>query len=315
MTTTFCTNCGAPLDTPFCSECGTPAPKVSAQAIDATVVRSAPLVPAWVEFPPPPMVIADTDSFPRVGEPEPTVGLRPLYAPTAPAVVAPSPVTHRRTWLALGAVAALIAGAVTAFLALHGGSSDRASGPASPVSVASAAATLSLPPVSASSAPDPGTRSALVPAWANKNVGRLVAPQMVLGASGTAVFASQGHNTCAVVEAEVTCVATPLWHKDDAAALPPTDPTCSTSADGQWAVFTLGTTGMGTVASCTSTPAALSLGTGIAPHNKVIGMGSTGILCYIDVRKGAPTSQTGVACWNPASNHGFVITNQDKRLW
>lgn len=154
-----------------------------------------------------------------------------------------------------------------------------------------------------------------MPAWANKHIGRLVRAQMVLGATGTAVFASHGHNTCAVVGADVTCVATPLWHSRDAAALPAVDPACSSAQNGRWSVFTIGPDGAGAAVDCTATPTALTLGTGTAPYNRVIGMGSTGILCYIDARRGAPTSETGVACWNPATNHGFMITNQDKSLW
>ena len=308
MTTTFCTTCGVPLGTPFCSECGAPAPKPPTE-VDATFVRSAPLVPKSVAFPPP-MTLTGSSSGPSTA-PEPTVALPPLHGPPA------ARSSHRagdraRMWWVLGAVAALVIGITAAGFVIGGGSS-----PASP-----AAAVSPRPTASSGTASDvpvaslePGTRSALVPAWANRHIGRLVRAQMVLGASGTAVFASPGHNTCAVVGAGVMCVASPLWHSRDASALPAVDPACSSAPNGRWSVFTIGPAGNGAAVGCSTMPAALTLGTGTAPYNRVIGMGSTGILCYIDARRGAPTPETGVACWNPATNHGFMITNQDKSLW
>ena len=279
MTTTFCANCGVPLGTPFCSECGAPAPKPPTD-LDATFVRSAPLVPASVEFPPPMNIpgLSDAASI----APEPTAVLPPQYGP--PSVGTRASGRYRsRMWWVVGAAAAAIIGVTVAGFAV-GGSSSTAS-PAAVFSTppgASPSATSSGAPVASQ---EPGTRSALVPAWANQHIGRLVRAQMVLGASGTAVFASRGRNTCAVVGADVTCVATPLWHSRDAAALPAIDPACSSAQDGRWSVFTIGPDGAGTAVDCSSTPTALTLGTGTAPYNRVIGMGSTGILCYIDARR------------------------------
>lgn len=311
MTTTLCTTCGAPLDTPFCSECGTAGPKAFKPDPDATVVRSTPLVPPWVQFPPPPLVLPKlTASDDSDIAPEPTAALPPLFAPPPPIHGPASMRRPRNAWIAVGAGVALGVGLLTVLLLRP----DAPSHPSVPVSAAPATSAAGAAGA-ASTSLEPGTRSALVPAWANANVGRLVRAQIVLGADGIAEFATQGHNTCAVVGAEVQCVATPLWHASDPSALPPTDPTCSEAADGRWAVFAIAPTGMGTAATCTATPTALTLGAGTVPHNTVIGMGSTGILCYVDVRPGAPAAQTGVACWNPSSNHGFLITHQDKRLW
>lgn len=293
MTTTFCTTCGSPLDTPFCSECGAPRPTLS-QDIDATLVRATP---------------------PAIA-PEPTMALPPLYAPP-PAVGTSQKPDRTKMWWATGAAAALVIGAVSVALAAGGSSSHSAAaaGPTSlvtPSAAPSSTATLLVP---TSSILEPGTRSALVPSWANERIGRLVRAEKVLGATGTAVFASPGRNICAVLGSEVSCVATPLWHKDDPGALPPIDPNCSAAPEGRWSVFTIGSTGSASAVGCSTTPTALTLGSGTAPYNRVIGMGATGVLCYIDARRGTPTSQTGVACWNPATNHGFMITHQGMSLW
>lgn len=312
MFTTFCTNCGAPLDTTFCSECGARAPKPSPD-IDATFVRWTPLAPRSVEFPPP-MVIPGV--LPTSITPEPTVALPPLYAPPPELGRRVKP-DRAKMWLTIGAAVALV-GAISVALAVGGSSHPPAADarPSDLVTPSSTTSSTALPTsTSTSSSLEPGTRSALVPSWANKDIGRLVRAQIVLGATGTAVFASPGHNTCAVLGSEVSCVAMPLWHQNDLGVLPPLDPSCSSTPDGRWSVFTVGSTGLGTAVGCSTTPTALTLGTGTAPHNKVIGMGATGILCYIDARKGAPSSESGVACWNPATNHGLMITNQDMRLW
>ena len=286
MTATFCTSCGAPLNGPFCSQCGTAAPRPSTAT----------------GFAPPPVT------------PAPAAPLPPPYAPPPPLTGPPGHPRGRKVPFAWVAIAAVMVSGVIVALAL-GGSSRRINPVASGEGAPGSSRPASLPPLA-----EPGTRSSIVPPWANSQIGRLVTAQLVLGASGTSMFVSPGHNTCAVLGSEVSCVATPLWHKNDPAALPAISAACSTTPDGRWSVFAIDSTHPGSVVGCTATPPPLTLRGGTAPDNtapdnKVIGMGSSGILCLIDARQGAPASQTGVACWNPATNHGFMITYQDMHVW
>ena len=152
-----------------------------------------------------------------------------------------------------------------------------------------------------------------MPAWANANVGRLVRPQIMLGGGGNVVaFGSKRGNRCGVSGTDVVCVAAEFWTRDH--PLPSVSDCSGTASTHPLDLFWLRSEQGSTAFSCSATPVGLAQGFGTVPDNKVIGMGHTGVLCLVDHVPGQ-SARTGVACWNPRTNHGFMITSQAMRLW
>jgi hypothetical protein len=242
--------------------------------------------------------------------PEPTIGIPPLYVAPAPAPAhAAPPGAHgdrRRMLMAAGAGAALALGVVTVWLLASGTSAHKTSTP-TPAGVRTA---LSAKEPVVSTSP-PGTRSGQVPDWANKAIGRSAKAQITLG-SGDAGFGSENGNHCAANGVDVVCAAADFWTNSHSL---PTGADCiGVQVTHPVSLFWLQNGQPGTGLRCTTMPTALQQPLGTVPDNQVIAMGQTGVYCLVDHVPGQ-SGRTGIACWNPNTNHGFMITSQDKRLW